>query len=195
MDLRDIEKSLAYEHAASAIESFCSRAPDDGHTWFDLATSDVDLSDEATYLESRGLLDRHRMHRAWVSVRHEDEPMHGEKFSAEGSEPSQLDRIEAATKSILEEIHTMAETQADIDVEIGVVAASLTALQSALTSAIADLEAKAAGSAVDFTPEFTQLQTIANTLNTLTSSTITADPGAPAAAAVTTPAASTPAAS
>ena len=75
----------------------------------------------------------------------------------------------------------MSDSQAEMDTEIGVVAAALTGLQTALTTALADLQAKAAGSAIDFTPELTQLQNIANSLGNLTSTTTAADPGAPAA--------------
>ena len=102
-----------------------------------------------------------------------------------GPTHAQLDRIEAVQNQILEEVKKMSETQAQLDTEIGAVATALTGLQAALTAALADLQAKAAGSSIDFTPEFTQLQTIANALSTLTSTATAADPGAPAAASET----------
>lgn len=77
-DLRVIEMSLAYGQAAGIIQSSCIVAElagefDDG--WYDLATSDVELSDEIAYLESRRLLQRHLERENWVIIRGEADPL------------------------------------------------------------------------------------------------------------------------
>ena len=124
---------------------------------------------------------------------------HAEKFDAEGNEraPSQLDRIESATKSILEEIHNMAEDQAQLDTAIAAVGTEITALGTALNTSLTDLLAKIASNpnapVADFTSEVTLLQGFATQLSSLQATAAADDPGAPAAAS--TPAASTPATS
>jgi hypothetical protein len=122
-----------------------------------------------------------------------------DEFSAGGSErtPSQLDRIESVQKSILEEIHKMADDQTVLDAEITAVGAQIASLGTALQTSLTDLLAKIASDptapVADFTSEVTLLQGFAAQLSSLQASAVADDPGAPAAAF--TPAASTPAAS
>jgi hypothetical protein len=72
INLKRIERSLAYEMSSSMIESSCARVERDGDYYdlYDLDDVDEavgDLSEEAGYLESRGLL-----------VRQPDKPNHVE---------------------------------------------------------------------------------------------------------------------
>jgi hypothetical protein len=73
-----VEMSLAYEHAADAIKCDCIKEEhedqlEDG--WWDLASTDLDLTDEVAYLDSRRLLQRHVMHPDWVTICDEGEPL------------------------------------------------------------------------------------------------------------------------
>ena len=58
-ELRNLERSLAYEHATSIIESECTK---DCSEWFDISTCSREAADGVNaairYLELRGLLIR-----------------------------------------------------------------------------------------------------------------------------------------
>jgi hypothetical protein len=78
-----IEQSLAYEHAASVIESHCVvQKTADLVQYYDLASAEIDVTEEAMYLDSRRLLERHPEHLLWVLIRDEDEPLPLAKGSA-----------------------------------------------------------------------------------------------------------------
>jgi hypothetical protein len=194
-DLSVIEKSMAYEFAAMRIQSSCVLHDENAYAqpWADTSSSDMDLDEECAYLEARGLLERHPSHPDWVRVGDESEPADAEKFDAGRADSlvERLDRIEAVQNQILEEIKKMSETQAQMDQELSVVETDLAALGTALTQAITDLQAKAAGTSIDFTSEFTALSNIATTLTSLTATATAADPGAPAAVSETPAAAPT----
>ncbi len=75
--LRDLEKSFAFERASGVIESECIAEPagEDENGWWDLDSTEMDLSQEVEYLESRSLLKHHPAHPNWVMiVDSEDEP-------------------------------------------------------------------------------------------------------------------------
>ena len=90
--LRLIEMSLAYERAAERIRNECSVAEphqdalEDG--WYDLSTSDEDLTDEIRYLESRGLIQYHPQHKTWVTLCDEGEPAVPPAAAAERKPPT-----------------------------------------------------------------------------------------------------------
>lgn len=76
--LRTLERSLAYERARGALDSFCGAGRDafSDRNWYDLDDVDedaVNVDDEAAYLDSRGLLERHPTKPRWVDVRDESE--------------------------------------------------------------------------------------------------------------------------
>lgn len=72
------EMTFAYERAAGVIESECALAQpagEDEEGWYDLDTSDDDLTDEVSYLDSRRLLQHHPEHPHWVILLDEGEPL------------------------------------------------------------------------------------------------------------------------
>lgn len=81
-DIRDVERSFAYEFAAGVIESSCTREQVEGddYEYFDLDSAEscgepLDLGEEERYLDSRRLLVRHATNPRWVSICDEDEPL------------------------------------------------------------------------------------------------------------------------
>jgi hypothetical protein len=71
------EMGFAYERAAGMIESHCTmeeHVEDLENGWYDLGSSNIDLSDEVAYLESRRLIQRHPEHPAWVTIADEGDP-------------------------------------------------------------------------------------------------------------------------
>ena len=78
-ELRELELSFAYEHAAGTIETHCLVAEAvvvvGGAPWLDLASRDIDLTDEVKYLQSRNLLEIHPVCRSWVRICDESEPL------------------------------------------------------------------------------------------------------------------------
>lgn len=190
-DLRAIERSLAYEQASQMVDSSCLLRTAGSDTWIDLASAEIDLSDEVAYLEARGLLMRHGDHPEWVMVCDEGEPCSPvAKEFGEGEASSFRDwlaRTEAVQNQILEEIQKMSTNQAQLDTELATVSAEVATLVTAVTTALNDLVAKAASNptapVADFTAEFTALQGIATQLSGLQATAAADDPGAPAAAA------------
>jgi hypothetical protein len=73
--LRELERSLAYEHPSGLLDScFVKKGDDDGRYWIDLERGEYgDFESEIAYLDSRGLLERHPQHAHWVCVRDESE--------------------------------------------------------------------------------------------------------------------------
>lgn len=79
-ELRKLERALAYSNALVTVDSICAAVRDeqgDDTIWFDLDDSDPyagdDLPTVIRYLEARGLLARHPVHRNWARVRDESE--------------------------------------------------------------------------------------------------------------------------
>jgi hypothetical protein len=86
INLKRIERSLAYEQASSLIESSCARVERDGDYYdlYDLDDVDEavgDLSEEAGYLESRGLLVRQPDKPNLVEIRDEGEATEVERLA------------------------------------------------------------------------------------------------------------------
>jgi hypothetical protein len=88
INLKRIERSLAYEMSSSMIESSCARVERDGDYYdlYDLDDVDEavgDLSEEAGYLESRGLLVRQPDKPNLVEIRDEGEATEVERLTDE----------------------------------------------------------------------------------------------------------------
>jgi hypothetical protein len=80
-DLRDLERSLAYDEASSMIDSMCAMESTDDRleAWWnniddidDMPGVEEAIADAVRYLDSRGLLERHPNHPNWVRVLDED---------------------------------------------------------------------------------------------------------------------------
>ena len=84
--LRELERSLAYEHACQIIEGSCRPVGDededdevsDCRDWWDaengaceLAADDITLA--RRYLESRGLIAVHPLRVSWIAIKDEHE--------------------------------------------------------------------------------------------------------------------------
>lgn len=78
-ELRVLELSFAYDRATALIESECSVIVDTNDRmdleWYDLSSTEEDLTEEVSYLESRRLLQQHPEHPRWVMICDEGEPL------------------------------------------------------------------------------------------------------------------------
>jgi hypothetical protein len=76
--MRGFEMSFAYERATGMIENSCIKEEHEDaleNGWYDLASSDEDLTDEVAYLDSRRLLMRHPGNPQLVTICDEGEPL------------------------------------------------------------------------------------------------------------------------
>ena len=70
-EMRDLERSMAYEHASGIIDGESYSKPDG---WMEVdIEGEVEIFDAVRYLEWRGLVERHAQHSNWIKVREESE--------------------------------------------------------------------------------------------------------------------------
>ncbi len=74
-EFREMERSFAFEHCASVLDSHCMHYSVADHigVWLNLLSAEIDVTDEVKYLQQRGLLDIHSSLPGVVSVRDESE--------------------------------------------------------------------------------------------------------------------------
>ena len=83
-EMQKLERGLAFEHATSIIESNCLALDEEKHPeldacrdWFDLSdtlcTTEDEVTEAASYLSWRGLLERAAENPQWVAVKDEHE--------------------------------------------------------------------------------------------------------------------------
>ena len=75
MELRELERYIAYTAACSIIDGCCG--PTDNAEWFDLDNiaeqAREGVSESVRYLDLRGLIERDPAHPGWISMRNESE--------------------------------------------------------------------------------------------------------------------------